>query len=88
MSVLIKGMSIPRAGEFLQVVENVDGTIFIRETAHEEWHQVVEVPTPHGRLIDENALISDIRKNSESYFADDFAHEWTSKQSTVVEAEE
>lgn len=35
------------------------------------------------RLIDADALIDDIRKHSESYFADDFAHEWVDKQPTV-----
>lgn len=35
------------------------------------------------RLIDADALIADIRKNSSSYFADDFAREWVDKQPTV-----
>lgn len=35
------------------------------------------------RLINANDLIDDIRKNSESYFADDFAHEWVDKQPTI-----
>lgn len=35
------------------------------------------------RLIDADALMEDIRKNSASYFADDFAHEWVDKQPTV-----
>lgn len=35
------------------------------------------------RLIDADALIDDIRKHSESYFADDFAHIWVDKQPTV-----
>lgn len=35
------------------------------------------------RLIDADALIEDIRKHSESYFADDFAHEWVDHQPTV-----
>ena len=51
-SVLIKGMDIPKAGQLLQVAENVDGTIFVRETTQGEWHQVVPVPTPHDRLIE------------------------------------
>lgn len=51
-------------------------------------YEVVEVPTQHGRLIDEDLLIADIRENSASYFADDFADEWTSKQPTVIEASE
>lgn len=35
------------------------------------------------RLIDADALMLDIRKHSESYFADDFAHEWVDQQPTV-----
>lgn len=35
------------------------------------------------RLIDADALMADVRKNSESYFADDFAHEWVDKQPTI-----
>lgn len=36
-----------------------------------------------SRYIDSDALLEDIRKNSESYFADDFAHEWVDKQPTA-----
>lgn len=42
-------------------------------------YEVVRMP----RLIDADALMEDIRKNSASYFADDFAHEWVDKQPTV-----
>ena len=35
------------------------------------------------RLINADALIADIRKNSASYFADDFAHEWVDRQPTI-----
>lgn len=45
------------------------------------------MPEKHGRLKDVDAIIEDIRKNSESYFADDFAHEWIERQPTIVEAE-
>ena len=48
---------------------------------------LVEVPAPHGRLIDADALLEDVRKNSVSYSADDFAHEWVDVQPTVIEAE-
>ena len=36
-----------------------------------------------ARYIDADALLEDIRKNSMSYFADDFAHEWVDKQPTA-----
>ena len=48
---------------------------------------IVEVPAPHGRLIDADALLEDVRNNSVSYSADDFAHEWVDVQPTVIEAE-
>ena len=35
------------------------------------------------RCIDADALIEDIREHSESYFADDFAHEWVDRQPTI-----
>ena len=35
------------------------------------------------RLIDADALLEDVRKNSVSYFAEDFAHEWVDKQPTI-----
>ena len=51
--------------------------------------QFVYVPVPpHGRLIDADALLSDVRQNSESYFADDFAHEWVDVAPTVIPASE
>ena len=49
---------------------------------------LVEVPAQHGRLIDADALLEDVRKNSVSYSADDFAHEWVDVQPTVIEAED
>lgn len=35
------------------------------------------------RAIDADALLEDVRKNSESYFADDFAKYWVDKQPTI-----
>lgn len=48
---------------------------------------LVPVP-PHGRLIDANALIADVRAHSESYFADDFAHEWVDVAPTIIPADD
>lgn len=47
----------------------------------------VPLPKKHGRLIDADALLEDVRKNSVSYSADDFAHEWVDVQPTVIDAE-
>lgn len=35
------------------------------------------------RLIDADALIKDVKENSESYFADDFAEFWVNRQPTI-----
>ncbi len=47
----------------------------------------VPLPKGHGRLIDADALLKDVRDNSESYFADDFAHEWVDVAPTIIEAD-
>lgn len=36
------------------------------------------------RLIDADALLEDVRKHSESYFADDFAEYWVDRQPTIT----
>lgn len=36
-----------------------------------------------SRLIDADKLMEDVRENSESYFADDFAEQWVNRQQTV-----
>ena len=36
------------------------------------------------RLIDADALLEDVRKHSESYFADDFAEYWVDRQPTIA----
>lgn len=45
------------------------------------------LPKGNGRLIDADALLKDVRDNSESYFADDFAHEWVDVAPTIIEAD-
>ena len=99
MSVLVKGMEMPTNGckdcifvnrkwcgdicPFLkrEVTGNVERGGFQTDCP------LVPV-SPHGRLIDADALIADIRTNSESYFADDFAHEWVDVAPTIIPAEE
>lgn len=39
------------------------------------------------RLIDADVLLKDIKDNSQSYFADDFAKEWVDRQPTVHPAQ-
>jgi len=89
-NLLIKGMEMPKAGQILQVAENVDGNMFIRETTCGEWHPLVEVP-PHGRLVDADKLLIDImdRNIDQAQFDDysEFCHA-IHEAPTVIEASE
>lgn len=104
MSVLIKGMEMPKdcrdcpmemfyinCGDTRCRATNkllAEEYRIIPFSGRPDWCPLVEVPTPHGRLIDADKLLEDVRKNSVSYSADDFAHEWVDVQPTVIEAEE
>lgn len=59
MSVLIKGMEMPKLGDVFRVGRAVEGNLFICNLCAEEtvWFPLAEVPTPHGRLTDADILI-------------------------------
>ena len=59
MTILIKGMEMPKAGETIIIAENVDGTIYGRLEHGDDWYPLIEVPTPHGRLVDATELLRD-----------------------------
>lgn len=89
MSILIKGMEMPAKGEYRLVLYcHSDGTATLEGVSTEfegEPFEVVEVPTPHGRLIDADKFERDI----EQYHLSDgkFQH-WVQVQNTIIEAEE
>ena len=61
--ILIKGMGIPKDCKYVDVRIFRDGTA-TTSTAEEPFYKrmdVVEVPTPHGDLIDRDALIKQAR---------------------------
>lgn len=54
MSVIIKGMKLPLPGDVM-VCALIDGKLqcsIVTRGKPIEWREVLEVPTPHGRLID------------------------------------
>ena len=64
------GPSIEKSGDLAAILSSLEpGDVLFIDEIH-------RMP----RYIDADALIDDIRKHSESYFADDFAHEWVDKQ--------
>ena len=101
MGVYIKGMEMPKACEFCFIVgecENKhyvlvkDGADYIPRRVKENC-PLVDVPEPHGRLIDADALANDLDYDAEHYEED---HEMKSNCAswlrsnatpTVIEAE-
>lgn len=58
MSILIKGMSIPQGAEQIWIdVWGFQGLLAQKIVNIEE---IVEIPTPHGRLVDESDLTDEL----------------------------
>lgn len=58
MSILIKGMEMP-ADSSRTITIHSDGSVYVYGAYPTELHRAVPVPTPHGDLIDRDALIKD-----------------------------
>lgn len=67
MSILIKGMEMPKDGEKLYMIAFSDGKACASYKPF-EWHEVVPVP-PHGRLGDLNELWVEINTICDRYDA-------------------
>lgn len=80
MSIIIKGIDIPKDGEWLEVIikptkEVIVDTIRYRDNAllKTEYEPAIQIPTPHGRLIDieklkeEFAMKNNICKECDSF---------------------
>lgn len=68
MAVLIEGMEMPK-GELgaipIMIYANGNVEYFF---SHEKYGKVIEVPEPHGRLIDADALAEDLKRQCEEVF--------------------
>lgn len=98
MSILIKGAELPQnCGEcpceqeeygYCQVF---DGTHFCEYESRPEWCPLVEIKTPHGRLIDGDALYHEMAKHSTAWEYGEGVEDCISdleNAPTVIEAEE
>lgn len=87
--IIIYGMKMPISGATFRVVEDLEGNKFLTsaDCMNGLYYPLGEL-LPHGRLIDADVLLKDVRKNSESYFADYFAHEWVDVAPTIIPASE
>lgn len=99
MSLIIEGMKMPEFRDvhgdgrgtvyLLMLTVNKDGTAYLHaNTDDNEFHQVKELPTPHGRLIDADSLIEYINKElkGDEYIQRMFRRIVKSRP-TVIEAE-
>jgi hypothetical protein len=93
MSIIIKGMKMPKTGVYVLSVDNTgkDKTIFtIAEHTHSgkiiprHVGEAVPVP-PHGRLIDADALKVRMPTIGDEYL---YAREMIDEAPTIIEAEE
>ena len=101
MSLLIKGMEMPKNGTYICVIETnmiwlIDNDNIIKFRAGE----IYEIPTPHGDLIDKNTIQKEMYHKS--FETDDDRQKWDSglwirykifeeavnNASTVIEREE
>lgn len=56
MNVIVKGMEMPKHGDVL-VVREYNGKTYIKHEGHLGFEATLsEIPTPHGRLIDADAI--------------------------------
>ena len=93
MNVLLKGLKMPRGNNFVTIHVSADGKwCGVLETELEG--EAVEVSTPHGRLIDVDALEGKVEKHRNmlriSMYDRDLVLHYTdvAMAPTVIEAEE
>lgn len=63
MSILIKGMDMPKEmkeAESVDMIIYYNGNRFVKEINPSRF---VDIPTPHGRLIDKDELLSHLSKD-------------------------
>lgn len=96
MSVLIKGMVMPKACEWCRFISGGlewycdvgKMRIYDYKSIHKDC-PLVEVPTPHGDLIDRDDLIDEINRIYPSYGMDyEAAYSSISQADIIIEAEE
>lgn len=72
MSVLIKGMEMPKHGDVL-VVREYNGKTYIKHEGHLGFEGILsKIPIPHGRLIDADAPLEKVSKMMQE---PDYQHE-------------
>lgn len=99
MSVIIKGAKLPEKSEHreytISIVQDCPAAIMLlrTKTKPSEFFKCAEIPTPHGRLIDADALIKKLERHRdmcgdiETQFGIDTAIRILRNIPTIIEAE-
>ena len=82
MNIIIKGMEMPKE-ESITIQILPSGAVYLEDKLVYE-ACAVEIPTPHGRLIDADKLMRDIE---EYHLSDGKFQHWVDVQQTIIEAE-
>ena len=61
MSIILKGIDLPETNEIRMIAINSNGEAFFNtvkdgETSKSEKAEAIQIPTPHGRLIDRDDI--------------------------------
>ena len=89
MSILIKGIDLPKEGR-LKIEITSDGLVWIdtgrRFYAHKDY--AIQIPTPHGRLIDGDEFKSWVDDWYDCTDIGNIVESWIDERPTILEAEE
>lgn len=87
MSILIKGVDLPKEGEDITLEINHKGEVRAYSTKLKEVDtdlQATQIPTPHGRLIDADVIKNELGVSDE----DIYVSEILADAPTIIKAEE
>ena len=93
MSILIKGMEMPTSCYKCELMTANYGCVIVGAVGGESYRKraldcpLVEIPTPHGRLIDADALIKEFGDVLGKIAAENLNDMWIGEQPTVIESE-
>ena len=86
-SVLIKGLDLPHNGGYIEIRLHDDrAEVEVQELTYEDF-EIVEVPTPHGRLIDADKLFSELGWAKDMAMSLKFVFAIKDNAPTIIEAE-
>ena len=59
---------MPKENTILWLYPDGNVRVWRQDIDHDEWKTAIELPTPHGRLIDADALIADLKRQCKEVF--------------------